>query len=90
MRTVLQAKSLYLQEFCKLQKPLENHRTAFTRQRSLVRTQHRPHAKILSFDELAEADLIVDAIYLGGEANNAGDDPLNKLTQCGNIGDSGR
>jgi hypothetical protein len=37
MRNVLQAKSRYLQVFCKLQKPPENHRTAFRRQRSLVR-----------------------------------------------------
>ena len=44
------------------------------------------NAKVISFDELAEADLIVDAVYLGGAANNAGDDPLNKLTRCGNMG----
>jgi hypothetical protein len=31
-----------LQVFCKLQKPPANYRAAFTRQRSLVRTQHRP------------------------------------------------
>jgi hypothetical protein len=48
------------------------------------------NAKVISFDELAKADLIVDAVYLGGAANNAGDDPLNKLTRCGNMGDSGR
>jgi hypothetical protein len=29
--------------------------------------------KIVPFDELAGADLIVDAIYLGGTANNAAD-----------------
>jgi len=32
----------YLQQFCKLQNPLANYLSAFTRQRSLVRTQHRP------------------------------------------------
>jgi hypothetical protein len=31
-----------LQVFCKLKKPSANYRTAFTRQRSLVRSQHRP------------------------------------------------
>jgi hypothetical protein len=31
-----------LQEICKLQNPPANYYTAFTRQRSLVRTQHRP------------------------------------------------
>src|SRR5215216_5789101 len=31
-----------LQEFCKLQKSPANYRAAFTRQRSLVRAQHRP------------------------------------------------
>jgi hypothetical protein len=40
-RNVFEAKYVYLQAFCKLQKPLENYRAAFTRQRSLVRTQHR-------------------------------------------------
>ncbi len=35
----------YLRAFCKLQKRLANHRTAFTRQRSLVRNQHRPLRK---------------------------------------------
>jgi hypothetical protein len=42
MRNVLQAKYVYLQEFYKLQKSSENNRSAFTRQRTLVRTQHRP------------------------------------------------
>src|SRR5215211_245360 len=32
----------YLQGFCTLEKPPANYRAAFTRQRSLVRTQHRP------------------------------------------------
>src|SRR4028118_281685 len=35
----------YLQEFCKLQEAPANHRAAFTRQRSLVRNQHRPLRK---------------------------------------------
>src|SRR5215212_10677425 len=35
----------YFQVLCKLQKPLENYLAAFTRQRSLVRSQHRPLAK---------------------------------------------
>jgi hypothetical protein len=36
-----------LQGFYKLQKPSENYRAfAFTRQRSLVRTQHRPLKKL--------------------------------------------
>jgi len=30
--------------------------------------------------------LIVDAVYLGGVAKNAADDPLNILTRCGNMG----
>ena len=42
--------------------------------------------KIVPFDELAGADLIVDAIYLGGRANNAADDPINVLTRSGNMG----
>jgi hypothetical protein len=35
-------KNLYLQVFCRLQKPPAPYRAAFTRQRSLVRSQHRP------------------------------------------------
>ena len=34
--------SVHLQAFCKLQQALANCHTAFTRQRTLVRTQHRP------------------------------------------------
>src|SRR5919112_2189663 len=34
-----------LQGFCKSCKPTANYRAAFTRQRSLVRTQHRPLRK---------------------------------------------
>jgi hypothetical protein len=44
------------------------------------------NAEIVPFDELAGADLIVDAVYLGGVAKNAADDPLNILTRCGNMG----
>jgi hypothetical protein len=44
-RNVFKAKYVYLQVFYKLQKPLENYRAAFTRQRPLVRSQHRPLAK---------------------------------------------
>jgi hypothetical protein len=40
---VLQAKYGYLQEFCKLQKYVANYHAGFTRQRSLIRTQHRLH-----------------------------------------------
>ena len=36
-------------------------------------------SKIISFGELASADLIVDAIYQGGTRGNAGDDPLPAL-----------
>ena len=36
----------YLREFCNLQKAPANHRAAFTRQRSLVRNQHRPLVEV--------------------------------------------
>ncbi|MEO8538122.1 MAG: hypothetical protein ABI577_00160 [bacterium] len=39
-----------------------------------------------AFDELPDADLIVDAVYKGGVAGNAGDDPLARLLPCGNQG----
>jgi hypothetical protein len=40
----------------------------------------------ISFSDLSTADLIVDAVYKGGLANNAGDDPIAKLLPCGNQG----
>jgi Restriction endonuclease AspBHI N-terminal/Restriction endonuclease len=42
--------------------------------------------KVIPFDELNQADLIVDAIYEGGANGNAGDDPLAKLLSAGNQG----
>ncbi len=33
----------------------------------------------VEFDELADADLVVDRIYKGGSAGNTGDDPLSRL-----------
>lgn len=42
--------------------------------------------RLLSFNELDKADLIVDAIYEGGKSGNAGDDPISKLLPgCGNM-----
>ncbi len=35
--------------------------------------------KIIPFNKLPKTDLIVDAIYEGGQAGNAGDDPISKL-----------
>jgi len=40
----------------------------------------------IQFDELATADLMVDAIYEGGRAGNAGDDPLSRLIGVSNQG----
>ena len=40
--------------------------------------------KIFKFEELKTADLIIDAIYKGGQRGNASDDPLNKLIGCSN------
>lgn len=48
------------------------------------------NAKIVTFAELEDADLIVDAVYLGETANNAADDPINVLTRSGNMGGSGK
>ena len=46
-RNALVQKYGYLQVFCTLEKPLANYRAAFTRQRPLVRSQHRPLRKVL-------------------------------------------
>ncbi|MGV9170438.1 MAG: hypothetical protein ACOC38_10925 [Promethearchaeia archaeon] len=40
------------------------------------------------FDELEDADLVIDASYEGGTKGNFSDDPLAKLLPCGNQGDS--
>jgi len=39
-----------------------------------------------SWEELEEADLVVDAIYKGGRSGNAGDDPLPRLIGVSNQG----
>jgi len=43
-----------------------------------------PH--VVSFDQLADADLVVDRVYRGGSAGNASDDPLSKLLPVSNQG----
>lgn len=35
--------------------------------------------RMFNFGELGSADLIIDAVYEGGNAGNAGDDPISKL-----------
>lgn len=49
---------------------------------------HRAHgaAKRIAFDQLAGADLYIDAIYEGGTAGTFGDDPISHLVPCGNRG----
>ena len=42
--------------------------------------------KIFEFEELNSARLIIDALYKSGNAGNAGDDPLSKIFNIGNIG----
>jgi hypothetical protein len=41
---------------------------------------------VVPFDQLADADLQVGAIYEGGSQGNVGDDPLARLLPCGNQG----
>ncbi|HBD7349818.1 restriction endonuclease [Legionella pneumophila] len=43
--------------------------------------------KIYSFDTLANADLIIDAVYEGGSSGNTSDDPISKIIKgIGNMG----
>ena len=42
-----------------------------------------PEGRRIAFDQLDEADLVVDATYEGGVKGNAGDDPLHRLLRCG-------
>jgi len=39
-----------------------------------------------SFSDLGSADLVVDAVYEGGNKGNAGDDPISRLAGVGNQG----
>ncbi|MDN4477311.1 restriction endonuclease [Demequina sp. SYSU T00039] len=45
-----------------------------------------PTSTDLPFELHADADLVIDAVYLGGTSGNAGDDPINKLLSVGNVG----
>ena len=45
-----------------------------------------PDGRRFRFDELATADLVVDAVYEGGLAGTAADDPISKLLPVGNQG----
>lgn len=40
----------------------------------------------VAFEDLATADLVVDRVYKGGTANNAGADPLHRLLTVANMG----
>lgn len=42
--------------------------------------------RIFRHDELGSCDLIVDAIYEGGNNGNVGDDPIHKIMPVGNMG----
>jgi Restriction endonuclease AspBHI N-terminal/Restriction endonuclease len=42
--------------------------------------------RVIGFDQLAGADLVVDRVYRGGAAGNTSDDPLSKLLRVGNQG----
>lgn len=39
-----------------------------------------------TFEDLTDADLVVDRVYRGGQAGNRGDDPISKLLPVGNAG----
>ena len=42
--------------------------------------------KTVSFSDLDNEALFVDALYKGGSAGNAGDDPISRLMATGNQG----
>ena len=46
----------------------------------------QPTDSVVRFTELAHADLVVDAVYQGGLAGTAADDPISKLLPVGNAG----
>jgi hypothetical protein len=58
-------------------------------ERALVysrRRYSRAVTKTVPFDQLASADLTVEAVYEGGADGNVGDDPLGRLVPVGNQG----
>jgi hypothetical protein len=44
----------------------------------------------VSFDDLTDADLLLERVYRGGTAGNTADDPLARLLPVGNRADSAR
>jgi hypothetical protein len=44
------------------------------------------HVTNVAFDSVASADLVIDRVYEGGKAGNAGDDPINRILRVGNSG----
>lgn len=42
--------------------------------------------KIVEFEELKKSNLLVDAIYKGGQNKNLSSEPINKIMGCGNQG----
>lgn len=49
-------------------------------------TPHQDEIRAVPFEELGDADLVLDATYAGGARGNAGDDPLARLLPVGNQG----
>lgn len=43
-------------------------------------------SNIVTFTNLPTADLVVDAVFEGGNSGNTSDDPLSRLLYCGNQG----
>jgi Restriction endonuclease AspBHI N-terminal len=43
-------------------------------------------ANTIKFENLFNSDLIVEAIYEGGDNDNVSDDPISKLLKCENMG----
>ena len=43
-------------------------------------------SSLVAFADLADADLVLEAVYAGGTAGNTGDDPLARLLPVGNQG----
>jgi hypothetical protein len=45
-----------------------------------------PSGKIVPFDELSSADLVVDAVYQSGRRGNHSDDPISHILKVSNQG----
>jgi hypothetical protein len=79
LRKALTQEYIYFQVFCKLQKTPAIYRAAFTRQRSLVRSQHRPLPKVLQMAGKHKLSVLTSSALCSNHAATHQSSSLNLL-----------